>query len=132
MKRIAPQWIVENVAASVEFYSQKLGFTIDFLGKKPLFAIISRGDVSLMLRQLKQPNFSRPNRKPFVEAGWHTDGAEAWDAYVWVDEVDALYNEFKSKNVSIVKEIQNTEYGNRDFEIEDLDGYILCFGESID
>jgi len=128
MNQVAVQWVVENVAQSVEFYSAKLGFNIDWIGEGPLFAILSRGNFKVMLRQLKQGKLSRPNRIPFIQAGWHSNGVEAWDCYVWVENADDLYHEFKSKDVSILKDIQNTEYGNRDFEIEDIDGYILCFG----
>nr|WP_298893668.1 hypothetical protein [uncultured Psychroserpens sp.] len=35
-------------------------------------------------------------------------------------------------HVSITKPIQDTKYRNKDFEIEDPDGYILCFGKSVD
>ena len=81
-----------------------------------------------MLRQLKAKRYAKPNRVPFIQAGWHTDGQEAWDAYVWVENADDLYEEFKANNVSIIKVIQNTEYGYKDFEIEDIDSYTLCFG----
>ncbi len=131
MKRIAPQWIVENVVKSVEFYTDKLDFKVDWMGERPLFAIISRENCTLMLRQLKKEQLVRPNRRPFIEAGWHTEGQEAWDLYVWVDDADKLFAEFKQKDVSIIKAIQDTDYGNRDFEIEDLDGYILCFGHKL-
>ena len=130
MKKVGIQWIVKSVEKSVSFYSQQLGFIIDFVGEGPKFAIVSRGNFSVMLRQLNEPDHVRPNRIPFIKAGWHTDGQEAWDAYIWIEDADKLYQEFKSNNVSIIKPIQNTQYGNRDFEIEDIDGYIMCFGHS--
>ncbi|WP_299525138.1 VOC family protein [Winogradskyella sp.] len=131
MKRVAVQWIVKDVKKSIDFYSKQLGFTIDFVGDGPKFSILSRGNFSVMLRQLDEDSYARPNRIPFIKAGWHTNGKEAWDAYLWVEDADQLFNEFKSREVSIIKPIGNTEYGNRDFEIEDIDGYILCFGHNI-
>ncbi len=129
MKKLAPQWIVDDLKETITFYTKKLGFTVDWMGT--LFAIISRGDVTIMVRQLKKEKLKRPNRIPFIDSGWHSNGAEAWDAYVWVDNVDELYESIKEKNVTIIKEIQNSEYGNRDFEIEDNNGYILCFGQAL-
>ncbi len=131
MKSIAPQLIVNNISESVEFYTQKLGFTIEWIHEKnPMFAIISRGGVTLMLRQLNKKGLSRPNREPFIASGWHhTDGKEAWDAYIWTDDVKSLYNECLKNDISMIKPLRETEYGNIDFEIEDIDGYILCFGE---
>lgn len=131
MKRVGIQWIVKNVEKSVEFYSKQLGFKIEFIGEGPKFAILSRDNFSVMLRQLKESGHTKPNRIPFIKAGWHTNGKEAWDAYIWVNNVDELYEEFIVKDVSIIKPIQITEYGIRDFEIEDIDGYIICFGHKI-
>ena len=128
MQKLAPQWIVDNLEETLLFYTDTLGFRVEWKGT--LFAIISHGDATLMLRQLQTEDMKRPNRIPFVSSGWHTEGAEAWDAYVWVDNVDELFQELKEKKVSIIKEIRNTEYGNRDFEIEDNNGYILCFGQT--
>jgi len=129
MKRIAPQWIVEDLEETIAFYVKNLNFEVDWKGT--LFSIISKDSVTIMLRQLKKQKLKRPNRIPFIEAGWHTNKQEAWDAYIWVDEVDILYQSIKQKNVHIIKELQNTEYGNRDFEIEDNNGYILCFGMKV-
>ena len=129
---IKERWIVENVQKSIDFYSKQLGFEIGFVGEGPKFAILHRGNFSVMLRQLNETGHIRPNRIPFIKAGWHSQGKEAWDAYIWVEDAEALYDEFLSKDVSIIKTIQDTTYGNRDFEIEDIDGYIICFGHSID
>ena len=56
----------------------------------------------------------------------------AWDAYIWVDNADALYAEFKSQGVQIVRAICDQEYGCRDFDVEDCNGYRLCFGQVMD
>ena len=129
MKKLAPQWIVDDLKETITFYTEKLGFTVDWMGT--LFAIISRGDVTIMVRQLKKEKLKRPNRIPFIDSGWHSNSAEAWDAYIWVDNVDELFEAIKEQNVTMIKEIQNSEYGNRDFEIEDNNGYILCFGQAL-
>ena len=132
MNSIAPQFIVKDVLASVEFYTDALDFKVNWMhDKNPKFAILEKDGATIMLRQLKVEGFVRPNRIPFTASGWHTSAAEAWDAYIWVENADDLYQQFKAKKVSIIKPIQDTEYGNRDFEIEDIDGYILCFGRSI-
>ncbi|WP_343486642.1 VOC family protein [Allomuricauda sp. d1] len=132
MDRIAPQWIVDNVDKTASFYSEKLGFKIDFMGDGPLFAIISRGNVTLMMRQLSTPSLKRPNAVPFLKSGWHTEGVDAWDAYIWVDNVEELYGQLTKNGVEITKKLTITEYNNKDFEIMDINGYRICFGESLD
>jgi len=125
----APQWIVPNVSETVEYLKNELGFTLDWIGKHPRFAIVHREGFSLMFRQLKKPNLVRPNRFPFLTSGWHTKASEAWDIYIWVNEVERLYDEFMTKEVTFIKDLGITDYGNKDFEIEDCNGCILCFGE---
>jgi predicted enzyme related to lactoylglutathione lyase len=52
-------------------------------------------------------------------------------AYVWVENADALYSEFQSKGIKIARDICDQPYGCRDFDIEDCNGYRLCFGHEI-
>jgi len=44
--------------------------------------------------------------------------------------VDALYQELKSKGARTMEEPADRPYGVRDFDIVDLDGNQLSFGES--
>ncbi len=131
MKGIAPQWIVEDMEKTIEFYQEKLDFTLDWVGDPPHFAMLSRAGVTLMFRALSQPQLMRPNRQPFVQAGWEPSGKQAWDAYVWVEDVEHLYQKCVERELSIIRELETTDYGNRDFDLEDINGYILCFGQTI-
>ena len=78
-----------------------------------------------MLAQHQLPGAMRPNRMADPQG-------EAWDAYIWIDNADALLSEFRSKDVTIARDICDQPYGCRDFDVEDCNGYRLCFGESID
>lgn len=129
MNRLSPQWIVSDLERSLDFYHGTLGFEIEWQGS--LFAIIKHQEVALMLRQLKKEGLARPNRLPFVLAGWHTGGAQAWDAYIWVNEVKMLYDQFSAEGVTVLRGLEQADYGNLEFEIEDPDGYILCFGQAL-
>ena len=48
---------------------------------------------------------------------------------VFVTGVDALYQELKSKGARTMEEPADRPYGMRDFDINDLDGNQLSFGE---
>lgn len=54
--------------------------------------------------------------------------AHEGDVYLYVDDVDALYAEYRNKHVKIFRELQNEAYGVRDFTIETPDGHRLAFG----
>jgi len=55
-----------------------------------------------------------------------------WDAYIWVKDADALYEELRSGGVKITRQIEDAPYGCRDFDVEDNSGYILCFGQDLE
>ncbi len=129
LKSQANCFIVDNVEETKNYYVQKLGFQVDWIGDPPLFAILSRDGVTVMIRQLKEPNLKRPNNIPYTQAGWDAKGVFAWDSYIWLEDVDSLYQEYLNNGVNIIRNLELTDYGNRDFEIEDNNGYILCFGQ---
>jgi hypothetical protein len=51
-----------------------------------------------------------------------------WDAYVPVDDPNALAAEFVDRNVTFSVPLKDTHDGLRGFEIVDPDGYVLFFG----
>jgi len=123
---IAPYFIVEDVVATANYYRDKLGFTYErFWNDPPSFCMVKRNGIVIMLAQLERTGVVRPNR--FVDPE-----ANAWDAYIWIDDADALYAEFKSKGVTIAREPCNQFYGCRDFDIDDCNGYRLCFGQDLE
>jgi predicted enzyme related to lactoylglutathione lyase len=123
---IAPYLIVADVVATANYYRDKLGFGYHrFWGEPPSFCMVSRSGVVIMLSQRQSPGAMRPN-------GMADPQGEAWDAYIWVADVDALLSEFKSRGVTIARDVCDQPYGCRDFDVEDCNGYRLCFGQPID
>jgi uncharacterized glyoxalase superfamily protein PhnB len=123
---IAPYFIVDDVVATANFYRDKLGFHYDrFWGEPPAFCMVKRNGILIMLSQLETTGVMRPN-------GLAVENGDAWDAYIWVENADALYEEFKTKGVTIARDLCDQPYGNRDFDVEDCNGYRLCFGHDIE
>lgn len=121
----APYFIVDDVVATANYYRDQLGFDYNrFWGEPPSFCIVHRSGVSIMLGQLGKTGVMRPNR--IVDP----EGA-AWDAYIWIDDADALHREFSDKGVKIARDVCDQHYGCRDFDVEDCNGYRLCFGQNI-
>jgi hypothetical protein len=115
-------FLVDDVVSSAEFYRDKLGFTFDrFWGEPPCFVMVRRDAVEFMLQGVGKPGLARPNR---VAAE-----GPCWDAYVRVTRLDALFQEYQAKGVKIVREPEVAFYDMNEFEIEDCNGYVLCFGE---
>jgi predicted enzyme related to lactoylglutathione lyase len=123
---IAPYFVVDDVVATANFYRDKMGFDYErFWGDPPCFCMVHRGGIIIMLSQLSKTGVMRPNRVA-------DPNGDAWDAYIWVENADALRNEFKGKGVKIARDLCDQPYGNRDFDVEDCNGYRLCFGQDIE
>ena len=123
---IAPYFIVDDVVTTANYYRDKLGFHYErFWNEPPSFCMVTRSGIVIMLAQLENTGVMRPNRTVDPER-------EAWDAYIWIENADALNAEFKSKGVKITRDICDQVYGCRDFDVEDCNGYRLCFGQNIE
>ncbi len=115
--RAMPVLQVSDLMASVEFYN-KLGFaTGGIWGEPATFAIMQRGDVSLALQLL---------RSDTMPVNTH------WAAYIYVDDADAVHNEFQAAGIEIARKPEKTYYGCLDFDIADPDGHLLAFGQDLE
>jgi len=122
---VAPYFIVDDVVATANYYRDTLGFEFGrFWGEPPCFTIMRRNGAAIMLKQLEETGLLRPNSIADPDGG-------AWDAYVWIDNADALYTEFGEKGVTFIQPICDQEYGCRDFTIRDCNGYTLGFGQDL-
>ncbi len=125
IKKIAPFFIVENLAASVDFYKQKLGFETDLLAPEddPFFGIVSRDNVRILLKHITEFIHPVPNH---IRHEW-----AKWDAFIWVSDPDTLFAEYQSRGLAFHEPIADTDDGLRAFELKDRDGYVLCFGKPL-
>ena len=126
MWTVAPYFLVDDVVATAEFYREKLGFEYErFWGEPPAFCMVRRRGVVIMLAQTETPGVVRPNRVADPER-------DAMDAYLWIEDADALRAELAERGVVPAREICDQPYGMRDFEVDDCNGYRLCFGHDLE
>ena len=121
---ISPFFIVSHVPTSLSFYQDLLGFEITFQGPAPddiFFGIVRRGCAQILFKDVgvaPLPNYKRDVKK----------GIARWDAFVSVQDPDALVAEFVSRKVEFSEPLKDTDDGLRGFELKDADGYVLFFG----
>ncbi len=126
LNSVTPFFIVDDLAATLEFYQAKLGFSVLHKGggdgnvDNDFWAMVGRDQVMLMFKAITPDVHPQPNHSRHEWA--------RWDAYINVSDPDALYTEFLAKDVPIHRELANTNDGLRAFEIVDNNGYVLCFG----
>src|SRR5262245_60980900 len=115
IKLAVPVLRVADVARSVEWYRNTLGFAGDPFPDKPphKFAILRQGQTEIMLRAGSPPACPKP--APYD-----------WDVYLRLErspfrEVFALFN----KQGIVTRRLERMFYGLAEFEITDPDGYVL-------
>jgi catechol 2,3-dioxygenase-like lactoylglutathione lyase family enzyme len=121
LESIRPFFIVKDLQASVAFYRDRLGFQLDFQGPADdvYYAGVSRDGIGIMLKAITPDVLPCPNhtRHPWAR----------WDAYIHTMDPDTLFDEFRGRGVSFVKELSFIDDGLWGFEITDADGYVLAF-----
>jgi predicted enzyme related to lactoylglutathione lyase len=121
----APYFLVDDVVATANFYRDQLGFCYTtFWGVPPQFTIVTRNGAAIMLKQVEGSAKMLPNNSPGSDNHF-------WDAYVWIDDADALYAGYTGKGVTILHPICDQDYGCREFTIRDCNGYTLGFGQDL-
>lgn len=109
----APCLSVSDMARSLGFYRDILGFESGHLeGDPPVYATLHHDEVAIHL-------------------SLDRDGNKAGTSFccVFVTGVDALYHACVSKGAKIARQIEDSPYGLRDFNLEDPDGNVVLFGE---
>ena len=116
---IAPQFLVDDLRRSIEYYRQQLGFELDFV-YEDFYASVSRNGCAIHLKEAAKIEADRSHRKQ----------NEHLDASIAVTNLAALHNELLARGAVITKPLEVRPWSSRDFYVEDPDGYILCFSES--
>lgn len=118
----APVLLVSDLVASVEYWKDKVGFAARTWGEPPDFAILKRDGAFLMLSQKPQDHEIVPN--------WKIK-SNLWNAYFWVDDARAMYDELVASGSNIDYHLCEQPYGVLEFGIQDLDGHDIAFGQDL-
>lgn len=124
LSKLTPNMMVENVAETVDFYRDVLGFDLIMAvpeGNPVDWALMQRDEVEVMF----QARASLTDELPLF-AGRPIGGALTF--YIDMQGVEALYEQIRAQ-VRVVQDLQTTFYGKREFAIQDCNGFILTFAE---
>lgn len=118
---ISPFFIVADLQASVAYYVDRLGFTLDFQGPEGdvYYAGVRREAAHIMLKAVAPEVLPKPNH---TRHGW-----ARWDAYIYTMDPDALFAELKDRGARFMKELSFIDDGLWGFEVSDADGYVIAF-----
>lgn len=114
---VSPVLPVDDLGAALAFYRDRLGFDDSFQwGEPPYYAIVKRGQgVSIHLSEREDMSVEIQPRV----------------VYVFVSDVDAVYEEYHARGLEMFSPPTNQDYGMREFEVRDNSGHFLIFGQGI-
>jgi uncharacterized glyoxalase superfamily protein PhnB len=61
------------------------------------------------------------------DRGFGRHAGQGW-LYVVVDDPDGLFARARGAGAEVVRELEDTDYGSRDFSVRDLEGNLWSFG----
>jgi predicted enzyme related to lactoylglutathione lyase len=120
LKGHATVLLVEDVHRSAAYYRDRLGFEVGHYDANPSHYAQAERDGCFVHFAHFDGAVPRPNAQEVPP--------DMFDAYFWVDDVDALHDELAGRGADIHDAPALQEYGLYDFRVTDPDGYVLAFG----
>ncbi|AHY52503.1 bleomycin resistance protein [Bradyrhizobium japonicum] len=113
----ATVFVVSDIAASLAYYRDVLGFEVTFeYGQPPSYACLCRDEVGLHLLAA-----AATKRMP-GHGG----------ICIFVSDVDQVYAELSGRGARLLNRPEDRDYSMRDFDVVDADGNQLTFGMGTD
>lgn len=128
---LIPELYVSDLGKSLSFYVSILGFQILYERQEDKFAMLEREGAQIMIEQLDV------GRKWLTGELQHPFG-RGISFQIEVSDIDTLYAKIKEQDISLFLDIEEKWYrtdngacGNRQFIVQDPDGYLLRFFEDL-
>ncbi|HEY1783772.1 MAG TPA: VOC family protein [Roseiarcus sp.] len=129
---VVPELDVADLARSLSFYVDILGFRVRIERPEERFAYLTRGPIHLMLEQAEGPG------RRFRTAPLEYPFGRGINLQIEVPDVDHLHTETLRAGAAIHIPLEerwyrrgDEEVGNRQFVVIDPDGYLLRFFTSL-
>ena len=125
-----PELSVTNLNNSLNFY-KCIGFKVEYERPENKFAFLSLGEIQFMIQEISDNDKwdVAPLSYPF---------GNGINFQLEVDDVNKIYDSLKNNNYKIAFEIEENWYrqgdkllGNKEFLVQDPDGYLLRFSEDL-
>lgn len=118
---VAAHLYVRDLKASTDFFTEKLGFTIDFVyGDPPFYSQVSRDNARLALRLIDEPYFLEDirQREVLLSASIALDSA---------DQIEQLFLAYLAAGVPLAQSLRIEPWQAKTFIVKDPDGNLILF-----
>lgn len=129
--RMVPELTVTDFTASLHFYTEVLGFQIVVRRSDPEFAYINLGEAQLMLEE-------------YHAEGWNTAElvnplGRGVNFQIEVDDIECVLTRIRKYGVPLYRDLRENTYQvedktacQREFLVQDPDGYLLRFSQFVE
>jgi catechol 2,3-dioxygenase-like lactoylglutathione lyase family enzyme len=132
MNPLVPELYCSDIAKSLDFYCNILGFFIVYDRPEAKFAFIQKEDAQLMLEELSE------NDRKWLTGALEKPFGRGINLQMRTSTIDELYEALHSHKIPLFMDIEEKWYrrasdtiGNLQFVIQDPDGYLLRFSQTI-
>ena len=117
---IVPQLRTTDMASSIRFYTEKLGFSVEF-NYRDFYTGIRAGSQIFHLKLVdeKDPSIQ------YVDEGGH------FHLYLQTKGIAEFAAQLQASGVELVKDVHETAWNTREFAIHDDQGHTLYLGEPL-
>ena len=127
--KLIPEFSVKNYNTSIEFYINILGFHLEYYREKNKFAMISINNAQIMIEEINDYWNTGELKYPF---------GRGINFQIEVENVEKMVKKLKENGIKLFREIEENWYevqgklkGNKEFLVQDPDGYLLRFAEDL-
>lgn len=128
--KMVPELTVTDFSRSLDFYQRILGFRLRVRRENPDFAYLCLGEAQLMLEAYHPQGWNVAALAPPLGRGINLQ--------IEVDSLTPLLESLSAHQVSLYREVKESRYligeteaCQREFLVQDPDGYLLRFSEFI-
>jgi uncharacterized glyoxalase superfamily protein PhnB len=136
---VIPALRYRDAPAAIEWFCSVLGFTrhavYEGAGGVINHAELALGGGMIMLGSMKESEQGKKNEQGKEDeqgrrfkAPAELGGAETSSAYIVVPDADAVYARAQAAGTTIVRPLQQMEYGSREFTVSDPEGHSWSVG----
>ena len=128
---LVPELMITDFGKTIKFYTEVLGFKIEYQREEEGFAYLSLGESQIMVDQIG------------LTRTWQTGEYEhplgrGINFQIEVPDIDLLLTRLRKNKIELFMDLEEkwyrkdaVEVGNRQFLVQDPDGYLLRFFEDM-
>jgi lactoylglutathione lyase len=126
-QKLTPNLLVRDVAASMQFYRNLLGFETAFTVPEQapyVFGAVRNGDVEIFFNDQKAVLEEYPALGSMPIGGSLT-------LYIEIEGIEELFKKVQQHGAKITMPMKDQFYGMREFAMQDGEGWVITFAERI-